>query len=179
MLSRKRRRRAPTQGLRRPVAAVYAPAIFMIALTVSLLGPWLLGWSWMQAIYKARAGAAGFIAPCALVISTPVTIVSGLATAANRGILVRAASTSKRRASSRRSRWTRPARSPGQTAAGGLEPSSVWKAPRRRRPSIAVVLASHSDHPVSRDRCRPAANGVGARDFGHWPGAVCRPTSVA
>ena len=51
MLSRKRRRRARRRrGFVDRFAAVYTPAIFMIALTVALLGPWLLGWSLMQAI---------------------------------------------------------------------------------------------------------------------------------
>jgi magnesium-transporting ATPase (P-type) len=60
----------------------------VIALTVALLGPWLLGWTWMQAIYKALVLLV-IACPCALVISTPVTIVSGLAAAARRGILIK------------------------------------------------------------------------------------------
>ena len=45
--------RAPTQGFVDRFAAVYTPAIFVLALAVALLGPWLLDWTWMQAIYKA------------------------------------------------------------------------------------------------------------------------------
>jgi Cd2+/Zn2+-exporting ATPase len=37
---------------------------------VALLGPWLLGWTWMQAIYKALVLLV-IACPCALVISTP------------------------------------------------------------------------------------------------------------
>ena len=80
--------RAPTQGFVDRFAAVYTPAVFVIALAVALLGPWLLDWTWMQAIYKALVLLV-IACPCALVISTPVTIVSGLAAAARRGILIK------------------------------------------------------------------------------------------
>ena len=80
--------RAPTQGFVDRFAAIYTPARFVIALAVALLSPWLLGWTWMQAIYKALVLLV-IACPCALVISTPVTIVSGLAAAARRGILIK------------------------------------------------------------------------------------------
>ena len=80
--------RAPTQGFVDRFAAVYTPAVFVIALAVALLGPWLFGWTWMQAVYKALVLLV-IACPCALVISTPVTIVSGLAAAARRGILIK------------------------------------------------------------------------------------------
>jgi Cd2+/Zn2+-exporting ATPase len=41
--------RAPTQGFVDRFAAIYTPAVFVIALAVALLGPWLLGWTWLQA----------------------------------------------------------------------------------------------------------------------------------
>jgi len=47
-----------------------------------------MGWTWMQAIYKALVLLV-IACPCALVISTPVTVVSGLAAAARRGILIK------------------------------------------------------------------------------------------
>nr|WP_326541212.1 heavy metal translocating P-type ATPase [Pseudorhodoferax sp.] len=80
--------RAPTQGFVDRFAAVYTPAVFVIALAVALAGPWLLGWTWLQAVYKALVLLV-IACPCALVISTPVTIVSGLAAAARRGVLVK------------------------------------------------------------------------------------------
>ena len=80
--------RAPTQRLVDRFAAIYTPAIFGLALAVALGGPLLIGWPWLTAIYKALVLLV-IACPCALVISTPVTIVSGLAAAARRGILVK------------------------------------------------------------------------------------------
>ena len=80
--------RAPTQQFVDRFASIYTPAVFALALAVCLLTPWLMDWSWMQAIYKALVLMV-IACPCALVISTPVTVVSGLAAAARRGILIK------------------------------------------------------------------------------------------
>ena len=80
--------RAPTQQFVDQFAAVYTPAVFVLALGVALLTPWLMDWTWAQAIYKALVLLV-IACPCALVISTPVTVVSGLAAAARRGILIK------------------------------------------------------------------------------------------
>ena len=80
--------RAPTQAFIDRFAAVYTPAVFALALAVALLGPWLAGWTGLAAIYKALVLLV-IACPCALVIATPVTIVSALANAARRGVLVK------------------------------------------------------------------------------------------
>ncbi|HSI50077.1 MAG TPA: cation-translocating P-type ATPase [Ideonella sp.] len=80
--------RAPTQRLVDRLAAVYTPAIFAIAAAVALGMPLLLDTPWLQAAYKALVLLV-IACPCALVISTPVTVVSGLAAAARRGILIK------------------------------------------------------------------------------------------
>jgi Cd2+/Zn2+-exporting ATPase len=80
--------RAPTQRFVDRFAAIYTPAVFAIALAVAVLPPLLLGWEWLAAIYKALVLLV-IACPCALVISTPVTVVSGLAAAARRGILIK------------------------------------------------------------------------------------------
>lgn len=80
--------RAPTQAFIDRFAAVYTPAVFGIAVAVALLGPLIMGWPWLQGIYKALVLLV-IACPCALVISTPVTIVSGLAAAARRGIVIK------------------------------------------------------------------------------------------
>jgi len=80
--------RAPTQRFVDRFAAVYTPAVFVIAIAVALLAPFALGIPRLDAIYKALVLLV-IACPCALVISTPVTVVSGLTAAARRGILIK------------------------------------------------------------------------------------------
>lgn len=80
--------RAPTQRFVDKFAAVYTPAIFVLALAVAVGTPLHMGWPWLTAVYKALVLLV-IACPCALVISTPVTVVSGLAAAARRGILIK------------------------------------------------------------------------------------------
>ncbi|MES2251276.1 MAG: heavy metal translocating P-type ATPase [Pseudomonadota bacterium] len=80
--------RAPTQRFVDKFAAIYTPTVFVLALGIAVLTPWLLDWTWVQAIYKALVLLV-IACPCALVISTPVTVVSALASAARRGILIK------------------------------------------------------------------------------------------
>lgn len=80
--------RAPTQKFVDRFSEVYTPAVFVLALMVSLVTPWLFNWTWIDALYKGLVLLV-IACPCALVISTPVTIVSALASAARRGILIK------------------------------------------------------------------------------------------
>ncbi|MBT9595320.1 MAG: HAD-IC family P-type ATPase, partial [Vitreoscilla sp.] len=66
--------RAPTQRWVDRFAAVYTPAVFGLAVAVALLTPLALGWAWGEAVYKALVLLV-IACPCALVISTPVTVV--------------------------------------------------------------------------------------------------------
>ncbi|MBL0917471.1 MAG: cadmium-translocating P-type ATPase [Hydrogenophaga sp.] len=81
-------KRAPMQRFVDRFAAVYTPAVFVLALAVAIGAPLLLGWAWLDAVYKALVLLV-IACPCALVISTPVTVVSGLAAGARRGILIK------------------------------------------------------------------------------------------
>ena len=80
--------RAPTQRFVDRFASIYTPAVFAVALAVAIVPPLFLDWAWLTAIYKALVLLV-IACPCALVISTPVTVVSGLAAAARRGILIK------------------------------------------------------------------------------------------
>jgi Cd2+/Zn2+-exporting ATPase len=68
-------------------ARYYTPAIFGLAVVVAVLPP-LLGGGWNNWVYNALVLLV-IGCPCALVISTPVTIVSALSASARRGILVK------------------------------------------------------------------------------------------
>lgn len=80
--------RAPTQRFVDRFAKVYTPAVFATALAVAVLPPLALGFPWMEWIYRSLVLMV-IACPCALVISTPVTVVSGLASAARSGILIK------------------------------------------------------------------------------------------
>lgn len=79
---------APTQRFVDKFAAIYTPAVFVLALAVAIGAPLIAGWGWLPALYKALVLLV-IACPCALVISTPVTVVSGLAAAARRGMLIK------------------------------------------------------------------------------------------
>lgn len=80
--------RAPTQRFVDQFARVYTPVVFVLAVLVAIVPPLFFGMPWYDWIYKALVLLV-IACPCALVISTPVTIVSGLAAAARRGILIK------------------------------------------------------------------------------------------
>ncbi len=157
--------RAPTQRFVDRFAAIYTPAVFVIALAVALLGPWLLGWTWLDAVYKALVLLV-IACPCALVISTPVTIVSGLAAAARRGILIKGgiyledARKLKAIALDKTGTITegKPKLVAWEVLGEGTDAATAEH--------IAAVLAGHSDHPVSRAIAAGLApKSVEAKDF--------------
>ncbi len=80
--------RAPTQRFVDQFARYYTPAVVVLAVVVALAGPLVFGGAWSAWLYKALVLLV-IACPCALVVSTPVTVVSGLAAAARHGMLVK------------------------------------------------------------------------------------------
>jgi Zn2+/Cd2+-exporting ATPase len=140
--------RAPTQRFVDQFARIYTPVIFVIALVIAIFPPLLLGGDWFAWVYKALVLLV-IACPCALVISTPVTIVSGLAAAARQGILIKGGVYLE---AGRKLVWlaldktgTLTHGKPVQTDFVLLKDSSEAEVR-----SLAASLASRSDHPVSR-----------------------------
>ena len=157
--------RAPTQRFVDRFAAVYTPAVFVLALAVAIAGPWLFGWTALAAVYKALVLLV-IACPCALVISTPVTVVSGLASAAKRGILVKGG------VHLEQARLLKAiALDKTGTITEGKPRLVEWQMlmtsmPKPRAEHIAAALAAHSDHPVSRAIAAGLTpNSVEARNF--------------
>lgn len=80
--------RAPTQRFVDRFAYYYTPAVVLLAALIAAVPPIFFGAAFTPWFYKALVTLV-IACPCALVISTPVTVVSGLAAAARRGILVK------------------------------------------------------------------------------------------
>lgn len=79
---------APTQRFVDMFARYYTPAVVVIAILIACVPPLFFGAVFKVWFYKALVMLV-IACPCALVISTPVTVVSGLASAARRGILIK------------------------------------------------------------------------------------------
>lgn len=139
--------RAPTQRFVDQFSKIYTPAVFVFALAVAIIPPLFMGAAWFDWIYRALVLLV-VACPCALVISTPVTIVSGLAAAARKGILVKGGvyleGGFKLDYLALDKTGTITHGKPVQTDYLSLDPTADASAP-----AIAAALAGRSDHPVS------------------------------
>ncbi|SFB58464.1 Cd2+/Zn2+-exporting ATPase [Pseudomonas sp. NFIX10] len=140
--------RAPTQRFVDQFSKIYTPAVFALALAVAVIPPLFMGAAWFDWIYRALVLLV-VACPCALVISTPVTIVSGLAAAARKGILIKGGvyleGGYKLDYLALDKTGTITHGKPVQTDYVALDPTVESTAP-----ALAASLAARSDHPVSR-----------------------------
>ncbi len=81
-------KRAPSEKWVEKFAAVYTPAVMIMALLMLMIPPLAFGGEWSVWLYRALVLLV-IACPCALVISTPVSVVAALAAAARNGVLIK------------------------------------------------------------------------------------------
>jgi Cd2+/Zn2+-exporting ATPase len=80
--------RAPTQRFIERFSAWWTPGAMVVSALVILVSPFAFGWDWWTSIYRGLAVLL-IACPCALVISVPAAMASGLSSGARRGLLIK------------------------------------------------------------------------------------------
>lgn len=88
MVEEAQQQRAPAQRFVDTFAKIYTPAVMVLAIILAIAPPLLFAQAWDVWIYRALVMLV-IACPCALVISTPVSVVSGLAAMARAGVLIK------------------------------------------------------------------------------------------
>jgi Cd2+/Zn2+-exporting ATPase len=167
--------RAPSQALVDRFARYYTPAVIALAAAVAVLPPLAGAGGWLDWLYRALVLLV-ISCPCALVISTPVAIVSALAAAARRGVLIKGGAHLERTAALRCIAFDKTGTlTRGEPAVldvdvlGGSDPALLL--------ALAASVESHSAHPVARAVVAHAfASGIPTRpaaDARDLPGRGC------
>jgi Cd2+/Zn2+-exporting ATPase len=148
LVERAQAQRAPSQAFVDRFARVYTPVVLALAVVVALAPPLFLAASWSTWFYRSLVLLV-ISCPCALVISTPVSIVSALAAAARKGVLIKGGAHLEKMASIRCIAFDKTGtlthgrlRVIGVQPMVGVDPLEVVR--------LAASLETRSEHPIGR-----------------------------
>jgi Zn2+/Cd2+-exporting ATPase len=146
LVERAQAQRAPSHTFVERFARVYTPAVLALAALIGLVPPLAAGAPWGVWIYRALVLLV-ISCPCALVISTPVSIVSALAAAARKGVLIKGGARLERLAQVRCVAFDKT----GTLTSGALRVVDVVPVdgvPPSRLLQLAASLELRSEHPI-------------------------------
>jgi Cd2+/Zn2+-exporting ATPase len=169
------RRRSPSERFVERFARYYTPTVTLGAVLVVLLPVLFFGGAFETWLLRGLTLLV-IACPCALVISTPVSVVSAITSAARHGVLIKGGASLERMAEVRVLAFDKTgtlthgrAEVTDVEAFGGWEPEGVL--------SIAAAVEARSEHPIARAIVRAAGETADVRevsDFESFPGRGAR-----
>ncbi|MDF2680288.1 MAG: heavy metal translocating P-type ATPase [Brevibacillus sp.] len=139
-------KKAPTQAFVDKFAALYTPIVLVLALLVIVFPP-LFGWgTWGDWFYKGLELLV-VACPCALVISTPVAIVSAIGNAARNGVLIKGGTFLEKAGAITAIAFDKT----GTLTVGKPQVSRIVAAPDKENEVLAIArtIEEHSRHPIA------------------------------
>jgi Cd2+/Zn2+-exporting ATPase len=155
LVERAQAARAPAQTFVERFARVYTPAVLALAVGLVVVPPLVFGASWESWTYRALVLLV-VACPCALVISTPVSIVAALAGAARKGVLIKGGAHLERAGTVRCVAFDKT----GTLTRGVPEVVDVIALngePPQTVLRLAAAVEQRSEHPIARAIVRHAA----------------------
>ena len=178
MVGEAQSRRGPSEQWVEKFSRIYTPAVMAAALLVLVIPPLAFGGEWSDWLYRALVLLV-IACPCALVISTPVSIVTGLAAAARNGVLIKGGVYLEAPAHLQAIALDKT----GTLTVGQLQVVEVVPWSGHSETEVlerAAAMESHSEHPIARAvLAYAAAHGIKpkpAADFQIIPGKGARAT---
>jgi Cd2+/Zn2+-exporting ATPase len=155
LVERAQAQRAPSQTFVDAFARVYTPIVLALAVAIAVVPPLFFAAAWSTWIYRSLVLLV-ISCPCALVISTPVSIVSALAAAARKGVLIKGGARLERLAAVRCVAFDKT----GTLTRGRLHVTDVVPL-NGAQPSeilaLAAAVEARSEHPIGQAIVRRAA----------------------
>ena len=158
--------RAPSQTFVERFARVYTPAVVIVAGMVALVPPLAFDGAWSVWVYRALVFLV-ISCPCALVLSTPVSIVAALAGAAKNGVLIKGGRHLETLGRVRCVAFDKTGTlTHGTPAVADVRAVAPWS--RAGVLHLAASIESRSEHPLARAIRRAARDeGIAASDAEH------------
>ncbi|QHA38671.1 cadmium-translocating P-type ATPase (plasmid) [Rossellomorea marisflavi] len=154
--------KAPTQAFIDRFASIYTPIVFVLAVVVMVIPPLVGMGTWSEWFYRGLELLV-VACPCALVISTPVAIVSAIGSAAKYGVLIKGGTFLEKAAGINAIAFDKTGTlTEGKPNVSGIK---VFEGTEEELLSIAMTLEGHSTHPIARTIVKHASErGISGRE---------------